>query len=398
MKRAAAVLSLLVAAASLMLPWRIGESADGVDFFQFWAGAEIATRGGDFYSAGIRESAYQPFVAEAHARDRSDRLLGAARTRSEFEFFSTPLLYASFRLLPRDYDRALLLYRALSLAAFAGGVLLFARASRLSWTASGAVLAFASLLFEAARSEVRVVNVNFVQLFFVGLGTWLACSREAWRSVAGGATFALLTLFKPNVALVLPFLIVLRVAMKDWRRLALEAGGAAGGALLAVLASGTLGGWAQWLARVRGLEEVRPLRLGNVAPALPLVAKIGPVAAYALAAVLAALVVFVIVRAKRDRTPLVVGLALLVYLLSATLVWLHYLVLALPAAIALIKEWRWLAIAGLVFTGLDVFLFLGVRFPQTQALVLWTGLAILFCASLAALYRAGPPLESSPFE
>lgn len=53
------------------------------------------------------------------------------------------------------------------------------------------MLAFPLLLFEAAKSEARVVNVDFVQL---------ACSRKAWRSVAAGATFALLTFFKPNVA------------------------------------------------------------------------------------------------------------------------------------------------------------------------------------------------------
>ena len=42
----------------------------------------------------------------------------------------------------------------------------------------------------------------------------------------------------------------------------------------------------------------------------------------------------------RDDTLLLAGLGILIYLLSATVVWLHYMVLVLPLAIALLRDRR----------------------------------------------------------
>ena len=387
MKRALLVIALLGAAAAAIVPWRIGNAAAGIDFFQFWAGAELMPRVDDLYSEETRQANYAPFVEQAFARDRSNDLLVAARTRQEFDFFSTPFLYATFRLLPQQYDRALFVYRVLSLAALIGGVLLFARASRLSWLWTAIVLTFTLTLYEAVKSEVRVVNVNFIQLFAIGLGAWLAASREKWRSIAAGFVLALVTMWKPNVALVLPLLLayrwrargkILRFAQDDTLI------GAAAGAVFALLVSGPLDNWLEWLTHVRGLAEVRPLSLGNVAPVLPLVHKFGSPAAFVVAAILIALTVAALIRRKNesDATPLVIAVALLIYLLSSTLVWLHYLVLALPAGIVLLREKPWLGGLALTLVGLDVWLLLGVKFQATQALVLWLGLALLFAGSL----------------
>src|SRR5204862_6614857 len=51
-------------------------------------------------------------------------------------------------------------------------------------------------------------------------------------------------------------------------------------------------------------------------------------------------------RTTRRDAPLL-GLAILIYLISAPVVWLHYMVLALPLAIALLRC-RWTAIASLL--------------------------------------------------
>jgi len=387
MRRVLAVLAFVAAAAAVMVPWNMGKRAAGIDFFQFWAGAELLRRTDNLYAPEAQRSLYAPFVEQAFARDSSNQLLVAARTRNEFDFFSTPFLYSTFRLLPASYDRALFGYRVLSMAAFAGGLLLLARASRLSWIAAALVLLFALVLFEGTKSEVRVVNVNFVQVLMIGAGTWLACSRETWRSVAAGAVFALAAMFKPNVVLVLPLLFAHRLMTGERARLAREAAGAAAGIAIALVVSGPPIAWFQWLTRVREVSAVRPLSLGNVAPALPLVSAFGTAAGYVVAALLTGLVLVALRRAKSDQTPVIAGAAILVYLLSSTLVWLHYLVLALPAAIALIAKRPKLGAVALIFAGLDLFLYLGVSYQKTQALILWIGLLLLFAGSLLVLWR-----------
>ncbi|HYR28017.1 MAG TPA: glycosyltransferase 87 family protein [Thermoanaerobaculia bacterium] len=400
MKRAAVPVALILALAAAAIPWRLGNDAAGIDFFQFWAGAELE----NLYSAETRQGEYAPFVEQAFARDQSHDLLVAARARTEFDFFSTPFLYATFRLLPDGYDDALLAYRVVSLAALIGGVLLLARAAGLSWMLAALVLAFVLSLFQAVKSDVRVVNVNFIQLFAIALGTWLAASREKWRSIGAGAVFALAAMWKPTVALVLPLLGVrwlchrfqtARSAASPHAKAAAEpphstlAIGAVIGVAIALAVSGSFDHWLEWLAHVRSVDEIRSLNLGNVAPVLPLVNRFGSRAALFVAALLIAITAIVLLKRKQrdDDTALLVGIALLIYLLSSTLVWLHYLVLALPAGIVLLRTDRVLAALALTLAGLDVWLFLGVTWETTQALVLWLGLALLFAGSLWRLAR-----------
>lgn len=373
MNRALLVVALILAAAAAIIPWRTGDAAAGIDFFQFWAGAELQPEVDNLYAAETRQAKYNPFVEAAFARDPSHKLLTAARLRPEFDFFSTPFLYATFRLLPDGYDRALLVYRVASLLSLIAGVLLLARSARLSWTASLLLLAFSLALFQAVKSEVRVVNVNFIQLFLIGLGAWLARSNEKWRAIAAGFGLAVATMWKPNIALVLPLLLF-------YRRRVWELAGAAAGVVAALLLSLPFDNWLEWLAHVRGLAEVRSLALGNVAPVLTLVDRFGASAAFVVMAVLLALAVAAVIRGKRgdDAVPLLIGVALLIYLLSSTLVWLHYLVLALPAGIALVREKPWPAAVALTFAGVDLWLWTGIGFHK----LLWLGLAALYAMSL----------------
>ena len=373
MNRALLVVALILAAAAAIIPWRTGDAAAGIDFFQFWAGAELQPEVDNLYAAETRQAKYNPFVEAAFARDPSHKLLTAARLRPEFDFFSTPFLYATFRLLPDGYDRALLVYRVASLLSLIAGVLLLARSARLSWTASLLLLAFSLALFQAVKSEVRVVNVNFIQLFLIGLGAWLARSNEKGRAIAAGFVLAAATMWKPNIALVLPLLLL-------YRRRVWELAGAAAGVVAALLLSLPFDNWLEWLAHVRGLAEVRSLALGNVAPVLTLVDRFGAGAAFVVMAVLLALAVAAVIRGKRgdDAVPLLIGVALLIYLLSSTLVWLHYLVLALPAGIALVREKPWPAAVALTFAGVDLWLWTGIGYHK----LLWLGLAALYAMSL----------------
>ena len=373
MKQAKTIAAFVVAAAALyFVPWRMGNLAAGIDFYQFWAGAQLARETPNLYAPETRQGQYQTFQQRAFARDESNNLLVAARTRTEFEFFSTPFLYTTFALLPDRYDTALLLYRIVSLLAFAAGVVLLARACGLSWSTGALILAAAALLYEPLKSEVRVVNVNSVQLFVIALALYVR------PPMASGALLAVVTAFKPNLAPVLPLLLITRGLARDWTRLKLEAIGAIIGAAFAVVVSSIyfrgFDAWLEWLARARTLAAtLLPLDAGNVAPALR----------FASLSIFIAIAFSIVVLIRARRTSFVVALGLLVYLLSATLVWLHYLILALPAAIALIGERSWIprtaGIVAMSLVGLDVWMFVfRISDQRSMAVVLWIGLAILF--------------------
>ena len=373
MNKGRTVAAFVIAAAALyFVPWRMGNLAAGIDFYQFWAGSRLARQTPDLYSAETRQGQYAPFQEAAYQRGESNNLLVAARARTEFEFFSTPFLYTTFALLPDQYDTALLIFRVLSLLAFAAGVVLLARACGLSWAAGVVILAAVALLYEPLKSEVRVVNVNSVQLFLVALALFVR------SPIATGALLAIVTAFKPNLAPVLPLLLIVRAIARDWTRLKLEAIGAIAGGAFAIIVSSIycrgFSTWLQWFARAKTLAStLLPLDAGNVAPALR----------FASASIFIAIALSIIVLIRARRTQHIIALGLLVYLLSATLVWLHYLILALPAAIALIgdrsKLWRTIGIVALSLVGLDVWMFVfRISDQRSMAVVLWIGLAILF--------------------
>jgi hypothetical protein len=400
MRRVLTVAALLAAAVCVQFPWRTGNQAAGIDFYQFWAGGQLARQVDNLYAKETRQERYQPFVQEAYNREGSNNLLVAARLRPEFEFFSTPFLYTAFALLPDRYDRALLIYRVLSLAALIGGVLLFARAAGLAWAGAGFVLAYVLSLFEAVKTEARVVNVNFVQLFAVGLAAWLLVGKERWRWIAGAAVLGIVTAFKPNLAPVIPLLLVYRLLARERARFLWEAIGAVAGVALAVVVSsayfGGFDAWLEWLAAARELAgTLLPLDKGNVAMMLPIAQRWGSGTAYVVALVLFALAStaglqparVVGGRLEAGGTPRALALGLLIYLLSATLVWLHYLVLAIPAAVVLIAGRSWvkksLGIVGLTLVGLDLWMLVfPIRFQDTQVIVIWIGLGVLFAGSL----------------
>jgi hypothetical protein len=123
---------------------------------------------------------------------------------------------------------------------------------------------------------------------------------------------------------------------------------AIGGAIAFVAASisyGTPRVWLPWVSAANAFYHRLPTRMErNVTPALELFHRYGEWLSYVLAI---ALLIVVIVRRKRDDAPLLAGLGILVYLLSANVVWLHYMVLVIPIAIALMR-WRGTAVVALL--------------------------------------------------
>ncbi|HEX6084267.1 MAG TPA: hypothetical protein VF266_07065 [Thermoanaerobaculia bacterium] len=321
--------------------WRQNERAAGLDFYIYFVAGQLAGRDdvANIYDAEVQARVGEEYFERAQRSGSELRRYDAGRRR-RLDLVSSPFLFSTLRWVSRDYDRALTQYHAFLLFCFCAGVLLLCRASRVSWAASLFLLAGLLLLYRGFEADLRVGNVNSIQLLLVAIA--VAFARVRWL------VFGLLIAFKPNLLFV-PLLFFIAERAR-WRMNVIQ--GALGGAIAFVVASVTYGSprvWLQWVSAANAFYHRLPTRMErNVTPALPLFHEYGEWLGYVLAAVLLAVVIArmsgrqAILPVGTDRIvwpPLLAGLGIMIYLLTANVVWLHYMVLALPLAIALLR-WR----------------------------------------------------------
>jgi hypothetical protein len=350
------VLAALTALWAATVAWRQNERAAGLDFYIYFVAGQLAGREdvANIYGAEVQERVGEEYFERAQRSGSELRKYDAGRRR-RLDLVSSPFLFTALRWVSRDYERALTQYHAFVLFCFAAGVLLLCRAVRLSWAAALFLLAALLLFFRGFEADLRVGNVNSIQLLLVAIAVCFV--RVRWL------VFGLLIAFKPNLLFV-PLLFLL--ARRE-RWLANFVQGAIGVLIAFVVASisfGTPRVWLQWVSAANAFYHRLPTRAErNVTPALALFHQYGEWLSYVLAALLLAIVIVrmsggqailpVRLRTGRiacpppDDAPLLAGLGIIIYLLTANVVWLHYMVLVLPLAIALMR-WRPTAIAALL--------------------------------------------------
>lgn len=308
--------------------WLQNARAAGLDFYIYFVAGQLAGRDDveNIYSAEVQERVGEEYFERAQRSGSELRKYDAGRRR-RLDLVSSPFLFASLRWVSRDYDRALRQYHAFVLFCFIAGVLLLCHAARVPWAAALFLMAALLLWYRGFEADLRVGNVNSIQLLLVAVA--VAFPRVRWFA------FGLLIAFKPNLLFV-PLLFFITERSR-WRSNAIQ--GALGGFLAFVVASLTYGSprvWLQWVSAANAFYHRLPTRMErNVTPALSLFHQYGEWVSYVLAA---ALLAIVIVRMKRTAdAPLLAGLGIMIYLLTANVVWLHYMVLVLPLAIALLR-------------------------------------------------------------
>jgi hypothetical protein len=412
--RFARVLNLLVTGAlallALVLYWQRGSVTSGIDFYAFWVAGQAAPRYEtlNLYDRADAEVILAEFEQRALSegwkggRDVADWRQTLAQLKSEwlFAMTATPFMYTCFGLLPDRYDLAFTLYRILSAIAAIAAIVLLCVRLRFSLPATLLLLAFFLAMYQPLASDARVMNVNQMQLVAIAGYIWLATSTRTWAIVAGGVVLGLSICFKPNIALIAPLVLWYRIAARDTQTLWPEAAGIGGGVFGAFAASSLSFGsprcWLDWMEMARGLAKtILPQSFGNVALAVPLAGVLGPNVSVILVAIftLVAAVAVNLDRGRRATLPVVAGLGPAIYLLSASLVWMHYLVLAIPLALALLaiapNVWyRGLVLIGLTMLASDPWRIL-LRFQTTaaEARLFWTGLLILFAVAMWTLLR-----------
>jgi len=386
------VLTALAAAAALyaiVTVWRQNERAAGLDFYIYFVAGQLAGREdvSDIYGAEVQERVGEEYFERAQ-RSGSELRKYDAQRRRRLDLVSSPFLFATLGWVSADYDRALTQYHALVIFCFIAGVLLLCRAVGVSWAGSLFLLAALLLWYRGFEADLRVGNVNSIQLLVLAVA--VSVPKLRW------ALLGALLLFKPNVMFVPLLFVGARLARREYRAMFVDlAAGAAGAVAAFVVASIAYGSprvWLQWVRAANDFYHRLPTRMErNVTPALTLFQEHGEWVSYALAAILVAIACIAIWRSKTDDAPLLAGLGLLIYLVSANVVWLHYMVLAIPIAIALLRRRSTVlvALAALMLLAEEPFEMLtGRAAAPIEAWLITPALVALFvCAVLAERRR-----------
>jgi glycosyl transferase family 87 len=397
------VLASLLVACGAFRAWRAAQRAPGIDFYHYWVVGHVVGRGDipSVYEDDSRAALGQEFLRRALA-EGSGRQQAVARVRQVLEPTSTPFLYATLSPFARaDYDASLDTYLAFSLASLLAALFVFGRLVGQGRLDRLLLMALVLYAFQPVQADLRVGNVSQLQLALLALYAWLGTGMGKARQIAAGAVLGAAIAFKPSVAVIAPALFAWWALARSRRRILLQAAGLAGGGLFAVLLGGlwfgSLHAWGDWLAAVRraGLAAM-PIEFGNVS-ALAVAERglgVSPGALPAVATSLAVLAAMWIRRrsmrmarpAERNAAAvedlLLIAAACLVVLLSSPLVWQHYLILALPSVVVLLRpeaRWPWPAMAAFVAIAIDPWADLfGVADPVRQAPLVVAGLVVLF--------------------
>lgn len=419
-------LALLLVASGAARVWDLGRRSPGIDFYQFWVVAHVVGEGHAerVYDDASREEMAREFQRRALVEEASERRRVAAEARPALEPFGTPFLYTALSpFTTGSYEHDFHRYRLVSLAGLLGAALLLGRVLRYRAAACLVLLGLLLHVFQPLKADVRVGNVNQLLLAALAAYLWLGgrADRSGLQAVAG-ALLGIATLFKPTLAAVLPLLAASWALRRRYTKLALQTAGLAAGAAVTLAASGlffgSLAPWGEWLMAVRALpQSAIPVDRGNFGLARLAHEELGLRIAPHLALVaLGAVVTCLWLRSRGaqgapaeatrpDRTPAivaddaaVVAAGCLVYLLSAPLVWQHYLLLALPAVFVLLGRRRergrrsgWQALPAVVaFAAIAIDPYaelLQVHDLTRQATVVSAGLVVLFVLTLGELCR-----------
>jgi hypothetical protein len=334
--------------------------AGGVDFYHYWGVAKAIGRSegtlGSPYTAPERFAELLNVYADSAG---DERLKSVNRQRRELDVTGTPLFYASFGFLPDDYSLAFGIYQILQVALLIAALGLLGRRLGAPLIDSVTLALVAVVVYWPVISDLRVGNINCIQLFLLVAITLFADrglddrsgAASAARQTAVLSVLGLLTLFKPNVAVVTLLLAAhlwVRLGALGFLRAAIPAAAVSAAAFAYscwTFASWTI--WREWLELVAA-RPVYPTFQGNYStPALlDGVFGIGLRAATLGIGVLLLLSAWATyVRARPTGRPGVaalrdpwyaVSVGVVITLATAKLAWSHYFVLSLLPALWLL--------------------------------------------------------------
>jgi hypothetical protein len=358
-KDASIILLVLIALFGITRAWQYGQrpQSAGLDFYQFWVVGKAVRdfKVTNIYSDSARAKIGMTFLKQAAITKHASRYHAVANARKVLETYSTPFLYTLFYPLSRSsYESAYGYYQFVCMLCTVCTIVLLCMMTKASASFMLTFITFASVFFEPLRSDIRVANVNQIELGFLSVYL-LNQLYVRWRfyNFTGGIILGLAVMFKPNLVFVIILLEIAWMMNRKYQK-ALQFGCGFGFACFtAILVSVSFLQspccWSDWINAIRLLpDSIITLKMGNLSLSAIMNKNMGIDMTIYLAASLILIVSSVLWRTRTRNSSgvahcdrhtdaykdsIIISMGCLIYLLSARLVWLHYYVLALPAVI-----------------------------------------------------------------
>jgi hypothetical protein len=404
----------LVTKATELFPGQVG-----MDFYQFWgvpAAKQLSTLRDSPYAD---RDAYARVLNELSDASTSARLRMVNGMRRTLQPLGTPFFYASFSALPVDYERAHVIYAILQHLAAGLAVFLLARLRGCGVWTSVAIAAVVELTFNPFVQDVKVGNVNSLQLLFLAMLLHVAVRRRySGNDLVDGlflGSIALFLAFKPNTPWIALSLAIHYAVAHGRRRFLYATGVSAVMGLLAFLVGILYFGdprvWWDWLQYARNMEGAGTLQQGNLSITSLLAQGSPAIGAAGFALLVAALLSIALFMALTRHADALAGgrrealrqawsdpwfaVSVGVVFTFATypLVWPHYHLLALVPMFWLFRRnGRWDWATGCVVASYAGFSRPALHFVSEQGLIGASLVMVLFswAVLLPALFAYGP--------
>ena len=403
--------------------WRHATGQRGTDYFVAWSVSQGLKNGPmvNLYTQEGRHELADRMKRLAYQQEASDRQRAVTKHvlslyGGKIDTTGTPFLYAAIGMLSTgNYDQDYQNFVVLSLCAFVCSISIQCYLLGYSFLEMVIVMTLFLRSFAPLASELNVGNVNQVQLLMLTLFILsLTRDRQTYHILAG-TILGISVMFKPNLSVIVIYLLALLLIRKDFLRLRSTTIGIAIGTIIGILFPwlyfGEFGGWVNWIKTLPDLLHLRyRFETGN----------------YGLSSLLnrwfninASLFVFGIIvtvyfsilwltRTRNKTRPtsktagsaveidtenilaeafLATGIGCTTTLLSAGLAWLHYFILLIPIILFVIRPTllttpRWADISTKTAGFVSVFLL--TSFPYALMSTL-TGRSLADLKDLASL-------------
>lgn len=349
----------------VMGAWHYAKETPGLDYYVAWVAVDSIENDNKNYVYDPATGYKLPVSYRNKADEAKDapRLKRIASLKQHMSFTATPFMYwVTARFSVGDYETDLTTWHTLSLLMM---VVFFLVAFRLTgYSAATALGLFLPIVFwfVPLYSDLRVGNVNAVQLGMVGLVLWfLGRGEQAKFLFAAGVMVGLVVMFKPNLA---PIGLILAggwLLRGQYSRLVTGVSGMLTGVLAAVLVSswwiGKTSAWYDWFQMLSGAVGSAPGKGGNYSVMRQLTGGLSPMGQLLLALFLVALALAFFWWGRRRQSRLqeksgvtaadnqameevmLVAFGCVIALMASALVWIHYYLLTIPLLLVLLRPW-----------------------------------------------------------
>lgn len=359
------ILSILVIL-SLIGAWLYVKDTPGLDYYVAWAAADAIENDTkiNIYKRGSGYKFAVIYRNKADEQQNNPRQKTIAKHRKSLHMTATPFMYWVTGLLSSgDYEKDLTRWQTLSVFLLAISVLLICRILNYPLATSLIILLPVVLMMAPFHSDLRVANVNSIQLGWIALVLWLQSRSSDLRFLfATGLAIGLLGMFKPNLAPVALLIAGGWLVRRQYSRLKITLSGIATGVFGAWLVSswwmGSATVWLDWLKVLeRTVKASGPSRAaGNYSTMVQVSG--GGLGSYnqLVLAILFCLLCLVALwwgrrrisaptanenlqRENLENTGLI-AMGCIVALLASSLVWVHYYLLTIPMIIFALRPWQ----------------------------------------------------------